>query len=229
MAKSREADGAQLVSIGSPADPMEGAMLREFLGSHGIHCLVQGEHHRSLLQGLGSYVELRLLVPLARAEKAAALVREFRAAAVADDGDDEEAESGGEVAAADEAADDVTEAREEEPGDQIETMDDVEWRGNRELRRQVDRARVISLFLPGLGLSHFAAGARRRGLALAAIWPIAIWFATRGNWTPMMISIPISTAFDIIFAPVAIRGRPAGRVPRARLIEAGAGNRARKR
>ena len=52
-------------------------MLREFLAAHGIDCLVQGEHHSSLLGAVG-FIELRILVPGPVADEARTLLESFR-------------------------------------------------------------------------------------------------------------------------------------------------------
>ena len=67
-------DPGDMVAIGTAGDPMEGAMIREFLTSNGIDCMIQGENHRSMLQIIGAYIELRILVPKSQAEAAAALL-----------------------------------------------------------------------------------------------------------------------------------------------------------
>ena len=45
------------------------------LDAHGVPCVIQGEHHRSLLGMLGPYVEVRLLVPAGREDEALGLLR----------------------------------------------------------------------------------------------------------------------------------------------------------
>lgn len=51
-------------------DSLDADLTRTFLESHNIQTFVQGEHHRSLLGWLGSYVPLRLLVPKHSEEQA---------------------------------------------------------------------------------------------------------------------------------------------------------------
>ncbi|HSP19571.1 MAG TPA: DUF2007 domain-containing protein [Myxococcaceae bacterium] len=53
----------------------EAATYRGVLEAHGVPCVVQGGHHRSLLGMLGSYVEVRLLVPAGREDEALRLLR----------------------------------------------------------------------------------------------------------------------------------------------------------
>jgi hypothetical protein len=53
----------------------EAATLKGVLDAHGVPCVIQGEHHRSLLGMLGPYVEVRLLVPAGREQEALGLIR----------------------------------------------------------------------------------------------------------------------------------------------------------
>lgn len=53
----------------------EAATLKGVLDTHGVPCVIQGEHHRSLLGMLGPYVEVRLLVPAGQEEAARLLLR----------------------------------------------------------------------------------------------------------------------------------------------------------
>jgi Putative prokaryotic signal transducing protein len=69
-----------LIPVLSCASPEEAATLRGVLESHGVPCVIQGEHHRSLLGMLGPYVEVRLLVPAAHEEAARRLLRPAPAA-----------------------------------------------------------------------------------------------------------------------------------------------------
>jgi hypothetical protein len=64
-----------LVPVLSCASTEEAATLRGVLDAHGVPCVIQGEHHRSLLGMLGPYVEVRLLVPAAHEEVARRLLR----------------------------------------------------------------------------------------------------------------------------------------------------------
>ncbi len=64
-----------LVPLLSCASVEEAATLKGVLDSHGVPCVIQGEHHRSLLGMLGPYVEVRLLVPAGHEEAALRLIR----------------------------------------------------------------------------------------------------------------------------------------------------------
>jgi hypothetical protein len=183
---------SDLIQVGTAGTPVEGAMMREYLGSHGIDCLVQGEHHRSMISAIGAFIELRLLVPRERAEEASALLRDFSAGNATKEEDQEGAAEDGE--------------------------DD--WRDRAETRRKVRGARMLSLFVPGLGLGHFAVGAWARGLLLAAAWPVAFWLSRRAG-AQVFGLIALSTLFDFIATPlaasdVARRRRPAATLPPAR-------------
>ena len=65
-------DGSMsLVPLLTCASVEEAATYKGVLDAHGVPCVIQGEHHRSLLGMLGPYVEVRLLVP--EGQEAAAL------------------------------------------------------------------------------------------------------------------------------------------------------------
>src|SRR5262249_46688715 len=60
---SRPGRRMSLVPVLTCTSVEEAATYRGVLESHGVPCVIQGEHHRSLLGMLGPYVEVRLLVP----------------------------------------------------------------------------------------------------------------------------------------------------------------------
>ncbi len=196
-------DPGDMVAIGTAGDPMEGAMVREFLTSNGIDCMIQGENHRSMLQMIGAYIELRILVPKSQAEEAAALLADFRSQAVEREPAEGEEEEG--------------EEEEQEEDDGEEEGSNLSWREDAELVRKARGARLVALALPGFGLGHFAVGARVRGLILfLAAWPAAIWLAAR---TPAAFAlVPISAFIDFLGAPAALaevrRRRARTRIPR---------------
>jgi putative signal transducing protein len=64
-----------LVPLLSCGSVEEAATYKGVLDAHGVPCVVQGEHHRSLLGMLGPYVEVRLLVPEAHQAAALRLLR----------------------------------------------------------------------------------------------------------------------------------------------------------
>jgi hypothetical protein len=69
----------------SCASVEEAATYKGVLEAHGMPCVIQGEHHRSLLGMLGPYVEVRLLVPAGQEEAALRLLRPAPAAVPAED------------------------------------------------------------------------------------------------------------------------------------------------
>jgi hypothetical protein len=66
---------SSLVPLLTCASVEEAATYKGVLDSHGVPCVIQGEHHRSLLGMLGPYVEVRLLVPEAAQTTALGLLR----------------------------------------------------------------------------------------------------------------------------------------------------------
>jgi hypothetical protein len=182
---NRDERDNDLVPIGTVANPTEGGMIREFLGSHDILCTVQGEHHRSSVPLLG-IVDLSLLVPRKQAAAAHELLQLFRSGAVetADDEDDAEL-----------APDDG--------GD------------NLEIRRRKRGARMLGLFLPGLGLGHFGVGAPLRGLVLLTAWPVAILLARSMGGAAFALPL-FSMMLDVLALPSPKPARAA--LPRARAV-----------
>jgi len=175
-----------LVSIGTVGSPTEGAMIREYLASHDVLCTVQGEHHRSAVPILG-IVELALLVPRKRAAEAEELLRLFRSGA------------------AEEAVDD-----DDDSGADTERQDD-----SLEIRRRKRGARMLGLFLPGLGLAHFGVGATVRGLVLLCAWPAAILL--RGGMGGAAFALPFfSMMLDVLALPQPKPARVA--LPAARAV-----------
>ena len=64
-----------LVPLLTCASVEEAATYKGVLDAHGVPCVIQGEHHRSLLGMLGPYVEVRLLVPEGHEAAALRLLR----------------------------------------------------------------------------------------------------------------------------------------------------------
>ncbi|HUM11048.1 MAG TPA: DUF2007 domain-containing protein [Myxococcaceae bacterium] len=64
-----------LVPLLSCGSVEEAATYKGVLDAHGVPCVIQGEHHRSLLGMLGPYVEVRLLVPEGQEGAALRLLR----------------------------------------------------------------------------------------------------------------------------------------------------------
>lgn len=162
-------------------------MIREYLGSHGIDCLVQGEHHNALVAG--AFIELRLMVPGAQADDARALVRRLqgeRADGAAAAGETAADRGGEDEAVADEDAGDET----------------GPWREREALARRVRGARLLSLLVPGIGLGHFAVGARRRGFLLLMTWPVAFSLSAAMGTRALGI-VALSAVFDFLCVGMA--------------------------
>lgn len=81
-------DPRDLIAVARCHDPTEALLLRGFLEQEGIFCHIEGETHRQMLGVLGSYIEPRLLVPVAEARRASALIAEFRQTALVDEQQD---------------------------------------------------------------------------------------------------------------------------------------------
>jgi Putative prokaryotic signal transducing protein len=199
-----------LVAIGTAGSPIEGAMIREYLASFGIHCMVQGEHHHSMVPHAGGLIELRLLVPRYQAEEAVALLRAFpeeerSEASIADPGGEEE-----------EYDEEEDESEADDEGGRPE-----DWRKDAELARRVRGARLLSLCIPGAGLAHFALGARLRGVILLCTWPAAVALYARMG-PPALLLVLFSAAFDFAAAPLVLEGaqrRERARLPAARALK----------
>jgi hypothetical protein len=63
-----------LLPLVTCASGEEAWAVRALLEAHGIPCVLQGEHHRALLGMLGSYVEVRVLVPAVHHSSASRLI-----------------------------------------------------------------------------------------------------------------------------------------------------------
>jgi hypothetical protein len=84
-----------------------------------------------------------------------------------------------------------------------------------EIRRRMRGARMLGLFVPGLGLGHFGVGATVRGLVLLTAWPAAVLLArTMG---PAAFALPLlSMMLDVLALPRPKPARPA--LPAARAV-----------
>lgn len=211
-------DGSEdLVAIGIAGDPMEGGMIREFLRAEGIHCMIQGEQHRSMLQMLGAFIELRILVPRSRAEEAATLLAAFREELAG-----EQAQPGGEEEDEDDEDDEDT-GDEDEAGRAprpVEAAALADWRKDPELVRRVRGARLLSLMLPGFGVGHFSVGAIGRAFLLLSAWPLAFWLRSYIGFKAGAL-IPASALIDFLATPAAMtavmRRRRRDALPQARI------------
>jgi hypothetical protein len=68
------------VSIGTCADSADAALVRTALEAHGIHVLINAEHHNSMIGGLGAaaFVPLIIFVDESQAEQAVELLADLR-------------------------------------------------------------------------------------------------------------------------------------------------------
>lgn len=73
-----DSDDPRFKPLTTCANQLESSMLRTALESVDIPVLVQGENHRAMLGSLGSYVEIRVLVPEARLVEAAGILEDLR-------------------------------------------------------------------------------------------------------------------------------------------------------
>lgn len=61
---------SDLVLLQTCGDNQEATVLKSRLEAEGIFCVIQGENHRAMLGMMGSYIELRVLVPENELERA---------------------------------------------------------------------------------------------------------------------------------------------------------------
>lgn len=156
-------DERDLVTIASCGDSTEASLIRGFLESEGVYCYIQGEEHRQLLGVLGSYVVPQVMVKREDAEQATELVDVFRNS-VSDE--DLEQQAG---------------IDEELEFDDAAVEEDGPYRSPARLKSE-DNSRKPAFSLAmgmilGLGQGHRVAGAKIRGLILAAL-EIAIIITT---------------------------------------------------
>ena len=163
-------DERDLVAIASCGDSTEASLIRGFLESEGVYCYVQGEEHRQLLGVLGSYVEPRVMVKRGDVEQATELVEVFR------------------NSVSDEDLDQQAGFDEELEFDDSAVEQDGPYRSPARVKSG-DRARRPAFSLAmglifGLGQGHRIAGARIRGLILAAVEIVLIVTTIRGSVAP---------------------------------------------
>ncbi len=182
--------------IATCRDGAEAALVRAMLEGHGIHAHVAGEHHASMLGGLGGVmIPLHVWVDAEDAEPAAELIRSMRE-------DEVEAEPGEVDHEVDPEIDDELDAA-EDPREAIDA------------RRKTGIVLLLSCVVT-LGTGHMYAGAWLRGLALAAV---EVYGFTVVSGEPRLGFALIAGAVvvDAIGATIRVRqGRE--RVPQARLL-----------
>ena len=180
------------LQIATCRDGAEAALVRAMLEGHGIHAHVAGEHHASMLGGLGGVlVPLHVWVDAEDAEPAAELIRAMR--------EDEVDVEPGEV---DPEVDDELDAA----ADPREAID---------ARRKTGIVLLLSCVVT-LGTGHVYAGAWVRGLVLAAIEIYG--FSVVGQDAQLGFAlIAGAVVVDAVGATLRVR-RLRERVPRARLL-----------
>jgi hypothetical protein len=176
-----------LVCVSTPGDTIEAQLLRAYLEDHGVFVHLQGEHHRSLLGMVGTFVDVRLLVPAAQAELARSLLERYANETPPED----PAEFRGPFRDEDDA------------GDEDDRADD--WRRDAEIARRIRAARMTALLLP-LGAGHLSAGAWARGLVLAAV-AIGGVAAAVSRHPVFALLLPIAVAMDWICVARVVEAR----------------------
>jgi len=179
---------SELVFLTNVGDNATASLLRAYLGEHGIHCYIQGENHRGLLGVVGTYIDLRIMVPASDLETAETLLAEydnFEVQDVADprglyrdEGDDEDEEKN-------------------EEGE-LPALPAHE-------KRLLSFAGLAFPF----GGAHFRAGAPITGLLLAAVSAAALLTAfTTPVWALLW---PVCVILDLKYAPPVAQRRHARR------------------
>ena len=72
------ADGSNPQLLAATTDAAEAGVWRGLLEAQGIDVVVQGEQHGSMVPGVASFIELRLLVPEAQLERARKLLEDAK-------------------------------------------------------------------------------------------------------------------------------------------------------
>jgi hypothetical protein len=171
-----------MVRVASAHDNAEASIYRSYLEQYGIQVYVQGEHHRSMLGMVGTYIGLNILVPRHQEDEARELLELFEAA-----DDQDGAEFRGPFR---------DEFEDEEEGD--------DWRASLDYQRDVKRVRLAALLFP-LGGGHFAAGAYLSALVLAAASIAAIVGVATGRSAPWLLGVcALVVVLDFIAAPRAV-------------------------
>ena len=66
-----------LIKIYSPKDNLEADFIKSFLEQANIYCFIQGYQHRSMLDGIGAYIDLGIMVPENHVEEANEIIKEY--------------------------------------------------------------------------------------------------------------------------------------------------------
>jgi hypothetical protein len=180
------------VKIGTCSGPAEAAFVRSVFDAHEIPVVINGEMHASAMGGLGGFVRLDIFVDQDDAEDALALLRDIREGDHAvSDGDEP---TGGAAAGADgnDLHDDPERDERDERGDADGVWDAVHETGvsrasgaapttSFDTRRRSTGAVLLLSVMLGFGTAHMSTGAWGRGIAIAALNVVAIWYVVGGN------------------------------------------------
>jgi hypothetical protein len=200
------------VRIATCRDGAEAALVRSLLGAHGIHAVVSGEHHASMLGGLaGPLIALDVWVDREDAEQADALIRSLRdgTEADADDPEDDAAATGAAIVDLDACDADLT----RDDRDEI-AAGAPHW--GLELRKRTGVALLLSVFIT-FGTGHMYARAWLWGFALAAI-EIVGFTQARDDRVLGASLVALAVLVDAIGATVRVRRAVREQqLPRARL------------
>jgi len=166
------------VKIGTCSGPAEAAFVRSVFDAHEIPAVINGEMHASAMGGLGGFVRLDIFVDQDDAEDALALLRDIREGDHAvSDGDlhdeperDERDERGD--------ADGVWDA-EHETG--VSRASGAAPTTSFDTRRRSTGAVLLLSVMLGFGTAHMSTGAWGRGIAIAALNVVGIWYVVGGN------------------------------------------------
>jgi hypothetical protein len=187
--------------------------------ARGIHAVVGAEHHASLLGPLGaSFLSLDIWVDEEDAEEAAELLRDLRERAVDApfEGEDGEGDDQGDDAEEDQG-DHAIEARLVEPpalaGDSL--------RMQIERRRRTAAVLLLGCFVT-FGTAHMFTRAWVRGVALACIEGMGLWYAVAGAHLSGLL-VAAAVAYDLVGALWRVRHHQpsASTIPVARIHSSG--------
>ncbi len=179
-----------LVYLSTASSQTEAAALRSYLGAHGIHAYVQGEHHSSLLGPLGPFaIELRILVPSGDVDEARELLEAFHAA---------------------EPIDEDIDVGEMHPDEADDEVDEPAARAT-----SPRRAGALAI-VPGFGLGHVVTGAPARGFALMALEAVGLMWIVGGDLSRGLLAVIAAVAIDFVGATSRAR-RDHPDLPTARL------------
>lgn len=179
MSNDEQSD-EKLVTVAVCSSSIEGPLLKGYLESHDVYCYIQGDEHRQMLGLVGSYVEPRVMVLSGDAERAAALIDEFRLAVAQPDPDGEDDEE------IDEKGLRFAETREGSPYRHPATLESPQ------LDRKPLRALAAGLLL-GAGSGQRYAGKLRASMPFAIIEITGWVLVLTGNLAPVAGTMAIAS------------------------------------